>query len=207
MDDEALSAAFERAVEVARDSKVSLSTEQLLRGYGYYKVATTRKRACAVTPCIHQTRPDASFAARLRWQRRMRRTCRHACPCNFKSGRNGSRMRQHGKSPLATSGERRSSTLHSPRRAIAWTLALFTVSTERHSTGRCCAQGVRRSTLAFSPSPSPTRHTRRACGCVANCPVSRRLCPVPLVSRWQSESQWYNDVYLQVRPEKPVSVD
>jgi len=43
MDDEALSAAFERAVEVARDSKVSLSTEQLLRGYGYYKVATTRK--------------------------------------------------------------------------------------------------------------------------------------------------------------------
>ena len=38
--------AFDKAAEISRNSKVKASTAELLRGYGFYKVATTGARAC-----------------------------------------------------------------------------------------------------------------------------------------------------------------
>ena len=37
--------AFDKAAEISRNSKVKASTAELLRGYGFYKVATTGARA------------------------------------------------------------------------------------------------------------------------------------------------------------------
>lgn len=43
MGDVARTPLFDKAAELARDSKASVSTEDKLRGYGLYKVGTTGK--------------------------------------------------------------------------------------------------------------------------------------------------------------------
>ena len=44
------SAAFEKAAEISRNSKVSVSLSDKLKGYGYYKLVTTEGKGAHAMP-------------------------------------------------------------------------------------------------------------------------------------------------------------